>query len=484
MEIVKMDAESPKKLHYTKERLAHWNGVALKMDSWKGAGALYHRRLKKIFQACVHPGQRILEIGCGQGDLLAALKPTFGVGIDLSDEMIRHAGTKFANLEFIQADIHRLPLDTTFDVIILSDLVNDLWDVEAAFRQLQKVSRPDTRLIINTYSRLWEAPLALARRFGLAKPCLEQNWLTLEDICGLLNLADYEPVHSSEEIIWPFPTPLIESFINRYLVKLWPFTALALTHLIVARSVSASNKRDEQDTVSVIIPARNEAGSIQSIFERTPEMGKETELVFIEGGSSDNTWDEIIRCRDLFPERKCILLKQQGEGKGDAVRLGFAHATGDIFMILDSDLTVPPEMLPRFYDALHSGKGEFINGVRLVYPVEKKAMRFFNLVGNKFFSLAFTWLLGQPIKDTLCGTKALWRDDYLKISNNRAIWGITDPFGDFELLFGAARQKLKIVEIPVRYSDRMYGQTNIHRWRHGWLLIKMALCALRKLKCV
>ncbi|HNS91113.1 MAG TPA: glycosyltransferase family 2 protein, partial [Deltaproteobacteria bacterium] len=232
----------------------------------------------------------------------------------------------------------------------------------------------------------------------------------------------------------------------------------------------------------VVVPARNEEGNIEEIFRRTPEMGAGTELIFVEGGSGDDTCGAIERAMKAHPQRRSSFLRQTGTGKGDAVRLGFAHATGDILMILDADMTVPPEDLPRFYDAIVSGRGEFINGVRLVYPMEKQAMRYLNLVGNKFFSLAFSWLLGQPVKDTLCGTKVLSRENYERIAANRSYFGDFDPFGDFDLLFGAAKQNLKIVEMPVRYRQRLYGDTNIDRWRHGVILLRMVLFAMRRIK--
>ena len=235
----------------------------------------------------------------------------------------------------------------------------------------------------------------------------------------------------------------------------------------------------------MIIPARNEAGNIPDIFARTPDMGEGTELVFVEGHSRDNTYAAIEAAIAAHPERCCQLLRQTGVGKGDAVRLGFARARGEMLMILDADLTVPPEDLPRFYEALRSGKGEFINGVRLVYPMEKQAMRFLNLLGNKFFSLAFSWLLGQPIKDTLCGTKVLWKRDYEAIAANRAYFGDFDPFGDFDLIFGAVKLNLKITDLPIRYRERTYGTTNIQRWKHGWLLLKMVdICGQAPQICV
>ena len=213
-------------------------------------------------------------------------------------------------------------------------------------------------------------------------------------------------------------------------------------------------------------------------------MGVETELIFVEGHSSDDTFAAIERGLADHPHRPARLFRQSGRGKGDAVRLGFSQATGDILMILDADMTVPPEDLPRFYDALHSGKGEFVNGVRLTYPMQDGAMRFANLLGNKFFSLAFSWLLGQPIKDTLCGTKVLRRDAYQALASNRAYFGDFDPFGDFDLLFGASKLGLQIVELPIRYRERTYGSTNIQRWRHGWLLLKMCVFAAGRIKFI
>jgi glycosyltransferase involved in cell wall biosynthesis len=307
--------------------------------------------------------------------------------------------------------------------------------------------------------------------------------LTVDDVANLLALADFEVTRHWDEVLLPLDVPPLDRLANQYLARIWPFNQATLTHFVVARPQPRSDRREEP-LVSVVVPARNEAGNIDAIFERTPEMGAGTELIFVEGHSSDDTYASIERAIEQHPERDAKVFKQGGKGKGDAVREGFAHAHGDVLMILDADLTVAPEDLPRFLHALCSGKGELINGVRLVYPMEKQAMRFFNLLGNKFFSLAFTWLLGQSIKDTLCGTKVLWASDYRRISAQRAYFGDFDPFGDFDLLFGAAKLNLKIVDLPIRYRERTYGTTNIQRWRHGLLLLRMVAFAARRIKFV
>jgi ubiquinone/menaquinone biosynthesis C-methylase UbiE len=468
---------------YRRARVRRWDQVAQRprVGAWSGA---YHRRLSRVYQSIVAPGQRVLEVGSGRGDLLAALRPSFGLGIDLSAEMVRVASERSPHLQFLQADVHTLALDETFDVVIMSDVVNDLWDVEAALHRLRRVMRQGSIIIVNFYSRVWELPLNVARRLGLAEPVLDQNWLTTEDVGNLMRLADLDVTRHWEEILLPVEAPPLDQLLNRYLARVWPFTHAALTNFMIARPVESPITSSIEPIVSVVVPARNEAGNIASIFERTPELGAGTELIFVEGHSTDDTYAIVEREIAKHPERSSRLLRQMGKGKGDAVRLGFEHARGDVLMILDADLTVAPEDLPRFYEALLSGKGDFINGVRLVYPMERQAMRFLNLLGNKFFSLAFSWLLGQSIKDTLCGTKVLRTADYWRIAENRAYFGDFDPFGDFDLLFGAARLNLKIVDLPIRYRERTYGATNISRWKHGWLLLRMTLFAARRIKFI
>ena len=471
-------------MRYRESCEAHWDVVAQRLDESPGWGGYYHQRLCEVYKFLIAPGQRVLELGCLEGDLLASVQPSQGVGVDLSREMIHRAKSRYPKLHFVHADVHELDLEGSFDYVILSDLVNELWDVQTVFEKVRGVCTPKTRVLINTYSRLWEKPLALAKYLNLARPVLRQNWLTVQDVSNLLYVSGFEVLRTWEEVIWPVRTPVIDAVFNRYVVRLWPFNHLALSNFVMARMFPEPVLVNREPTVSVVVPARNEAGNIESILKRTPEMGGGTELIFVEGHSKDDTYEVIEQAIAGCPERQTMLLRQPGVGKGDAVRAGFAHATGDIFMILDADMTVPPEDLPRFYEAIQSGRGDFINGVRLVYPMENEAMRFFNLVGNKFFSLAFSWLLGQPIKDSLCGTKVLWRGDYELIVANRSYFGHFDPFGDFDLLFGAAKLNLKILDMPIRYRQRLYGTTQIHRWRHGTMLLRMVAFAARRIKFI
>jgi ubiquinone/menaquinone biosynthesis C-methylase UbiE len=467
---------------YRKLRRENWDKVAqLNYPTW---GRHYHTRLDEIYRQIIPARSTVLEVGCAKGNLLAALDPLVGVGVDLSMEMIKAASSRYPQFKFIASDIHDIDLgDQTFDFIVLSEIINDLWDVQLMLQRLRQYCRPETRLVLNFFSQLWKLPFSLGRKIGAATPVLLQNWFTKHDIENLLELSGYQPLRTWGEIICPLYIPLFGRFANRFLAKIFPFRLFVLTNFMVARPVSAlPNTPAQSPSVSVIVPARNEAGHIAELADRIPEMGSGTEIVFVEGHSTDDTYATINQVIAQHPTRKFRVLQQPGQGKGDAVRAGFSSASGDILMILDADITVMPEYLPRFFDALVNGRGEFINGVRLVYPMGDDAMRFLNLLGNKFFSWAFSWLLGQKIRDTLCGTKALWAKDYRRIAANRAEFGDFDPFGDFDLLFGAAKLNLKIMEVPIRYDKRIYGTTNIDRWRHGLLLLRMLIFASRKIK--
>lgn len=472
------------RLSRTKRLLAeHFDKLASGRLRWT-RNRYYHDELAKFVRFLVPERARVLEIGCGDGRLLASLAPRTGVGIDLSAGMVERAARQHPTLHFAQADAEDLPVRGPFEYVILSDLIGYLEDAQVAFEHLHAVTSPESRVVITYFNYLWEPVLALAQKLRLMTPQRRQNWLALPDIENLLFLSDFEVIRSGYRLLLPAWIPGVSWVANRLLAKIPGLRKLCLVQYVIAKPSARRTAEPSRPSVSVVIPCRNERGNIASAVERMPRMGRSTELIFVDGNSTDGTAAEIERVARMHSGHWSIRLLHQGTGtgKGDAVRQGFAAAGGDVLMILDADLTVPPEDLPKFFHALVSGKGEFINGTRLVYPMERQAMRTLNLLGNKFFSLAFTWLLEQRFRDTLCGTKVLFQRDYQKIVANRHYFGDFDPFGDFDLIFGASKLNLKIVEVPVRYRERTYGVTNIKRFRHGWLLLRMCLVAFYKLK--
>jgi ubiquinone/menaquinone biosynthesis C-methylase UbiE len=466
---------------YLQDWTRFFDQYAAQVDHWHRINADYHKGIASLARFYIPPGARVLEVGSGNGDLLAALNPSYGVGIDISSEMVRRAAQKYPHLKFFQMPAERLDLSgERFDFVILSDLLGYLYDIRLVFERLRSVCHPRTRLFLHWYSRVWQPVLEIAEKLGLKYPQPLVNWTTVEDVSGLLSLSEFEPVHCRRHTLLPKSVPLLSTFANRYLAHLPGFRWLCLTNVIVARPLDVAPQSTPY-RVSVICPCRNESANIEHVAQRLPAMGAHTELILVEGHSKDDTLQKCREVAKATPIKDIKVFVQEGTGKADAVRLGFSQASGDILMILDADLSVDPEDLPQFYDALVKGKGEFINGSRLVYAMDPKAMRFLNLLGNKFFAILLSRFLGQAIKDTLCGTKVMWRNDYQRIAAGRDYFGDFDPFGDFDLLFGAAKLNLKIVEVPVRYRERSYGVTNISRFSHGWLLLKMSVRAATKL---
>jgi len=457
----------------------YFENIASERSKWKRRNRLYYQFLEKYFSFIIPRGSKVLEIGCGTGELLNAVKPGYGVGIDFSSKMIELSQKQFPDLKFYVQNAEELELNEKFDYIILSDLIGSLWDVQKTVKCLKKISNHKTRIVISYYNYLWEPILKFGEFIGMKMKQSLQNWLSPNDIKNLLDLENFECIKTVRKLLFPKYIPLLSSFLNTFIGNLPIINKLCMTNIIIARPRIEMKK---EYSVSIIIPAMNEKGNIEKAIKRIPKFGLKQEYIFMEGNSSDGTFQEMLEVKERYKEKNIVVMKQSGKGKGNAVREGFNIASGDVLIILDADLTVPPEDLTKFYDAIQKNRGEFINGSRLIYQMENQAMRFLNLLGNKFFSMFFSYILGQRIKDTLCGTKVIFKSDYMKIKENRNYFGDFDPFGDFDLLFGAAKLNLKIIEVPVRYKERKYGTTQIRRFSHGWLLIKMSLFGAKKMK--
>lgn len=483
------------------DKIALFDRLASSRHFWKNKNRYYYQSVEKLYRFLVPRGASVLELGCGSGELLVACEPSRGMGIDFSEQMIelaRQQAHSENHCTWTLADAESFNHEQTFDYVIISDLLGESSDVWQLFVNTRKYCEPSTRLAISYFNPLWEPVLNLAERMGWKMPQDHQNWLNRDDVANLLALADFEIVKSGAQVLVPVGIPLLSEFVNRYIAPLPLINRLCLVNYVVAKPKRIQPPaKDKQPSVSVVIPCRNEKGNIRSSIERVPMMGSHTEIIYMDGNSNDGTVEEIEAIIEEYRGTHDIKLMHQlpaGDtdgadhgrmlklGKGDAVRKAFAAASCDVVMILDADLTVMPEELPRFYEALVMTNADFINGTRLVYPMEKEAMRFLNKIANWLFAWCFSWILGQRLKDTLCGTKVLYKSDYERIAANRSYFGDFDPFGDFDLIFGAAKQNMKIIDMPVHYVERVSGDIKIERFRHGWLLLRMTLFALKKLK--
>jgi SAM-dependent methyltransferase len=449
--------------------------------------AAYREDDRKFMRFLIPPGKRVLELGCGQGELLAALQPSYGVGVDFGARTIARANELHPDLHFVLGDVEDpatlAGIEGPFDYIVIADTIGMFEDIDGTLRLVHHFCAPSTRIIISYYSHLWEPILKLAELLRLRSRQPQINYIATADFLNLMDLADFEVISQEQRQLIPLRWFGLGPFVNRFIAPLPGIRKLCLRTYLVGRPVRQFP--DRKFSVSILIPCRNEKGNIENAILRMPRFGTAQEILFVEGNSSDGTFEECERVRDVYKDSWDIkVLKQDGKGKGDAVRKGFAAATGDVLMILDADLTMPPEALPKYHAVIETGKAEFVNGTRLIYPMENEAMRPLNLIANRFFAYLFSYLVNTRLTDTLCGTKVLLRKDYEVLARERGYFGNFDPFGDFDLIFGAAKQNLKIVETPIHYKARTFGETQISRFRDGWLLLKMVWFAYRKLKAI
>jgi SAM-dependent methyltransferase len=449
--------------------------------------ATYREGDRKFMRFLVPSGKRVLELGCGQGELLAALEPSNGVGVDFSARTVAKANEVHPGLHFVLGDaedpVTLARIEGPFDYIVISDTIGMFEDIDGTLRLVHNLCTPSTRIIIAYYSHLWEPILKLGALLKLKSRQPLINYIATADFLNLMDLADFEVISQEQRQLIPLNSFGLGPFVNRFIAPLPGIRKLCLRTYIVGRPVRQFP--DRKFSVSIVIPCRNEKGNIENAIRRMPKFAASQEILFVEGNSSDGTFEECERIRDAYKDSWNIkVLKQDGKGKGDAVRKGFAAATGDVLMILDADLTMPPEALPKYHAVIETGKAEFVNGTRLIYPMENEAMRPLNLIANRCFAYLFSYLVNTRLTDTLCGTKVLLRKDYEVLARERGYFGNFDPFGDFDLIFGAAKQNLKIIETPVHYKARTFGETQISRFRDGWLLLKMVWFAYRKLKAV
>jgi SAM-dependent methyltransferase len=461
-------------------RRALQDSIAHERGRWIADNRYYYDAIRRLLRFIVEPNKRVLELRCQTGHLLAAVEPAFGVGLDISEEMIGIARNNYPNIHFSCSEPEDADVGEKFDYVIVSHIF-DTVDIQATLERVAAHCTPDTRVLVINYNQLWEPVLELASALGLRSPYVEPNWVSDEDVRGFLRLSGFRHLHTRRILLFPKYIPLISAFLNSVLAKVPLLRKLCLIQVIIARPEPVAG-REEETSVSIIVPCRNEHGNVQVAVERIPEMGKHTEIIFCDDKSTDGTADEVRRLQALYPYKDIRLLAGPGICKAENVWTGFRAATGDVLMILDADLTVMPEELPFFFRALVRNRGEFVNGSRLVYPLPKTAMKFFNRLGNKIFGIVFSFLLDHRFKDTLCGTKALWRKDWLRIEKGLGTWGIRDLWGDYELIFGAAKLHLEIVEAPVHYQERIYGVTKMTRvfW-NGVRMLGICRGAWRKL---
>ena len=450
---------------------AYFDGLADDWEGYRDRNAYFHWTQRALFRTYVPAGSSVLELGCATGDLLAAMEPSRGVGVDVSPGMVEKARRKYPHLEFNVADACFLDTAERFDCIVINNLLEHIENIQGLFRNCRRLLKPRGRILISTLNPLWSPLLRLGARFGLCTPDCERNFVTGQDTFNLLHLNNFEVVKLTRRTLLPKRIPVLAPAINLVASQLPLLRRLCITEFLVARPAGSV----ADCSVSVIVPCYNEAGNIEACVSRVPRMGRHTEVIVVDDGSRDGTAERVRPELNPAVEVRCISY-QPNRGKLNAVRTGFDAARGDILMILDADMTVPPEDLPYFYEPLQDGLADFINGTRLIYPLANGSMKPQNFVGNKLFGVLVSWLTGIKLSDTLCGTKAFFREDYRHFPMG------CDPWGDFDWLFGASKNSRKVLEVPIHYEERRAGQSKMKALRHTWALLKASWSAFWRIK--
>ena len=457
------------------------DGVADERETFILRNRYYYAELERLLADHIPPGQRVCHFGCDTVRLLQALRPSTGVGICLGDRFVELCTERAPGFSFHGGDWDEELAGETFDYIVLTN-AGYLFDIQDTIHRLHRLCHHRTKILIVNNNYWWEPLFTLAEKVNLRmpQPTQKQNWIPTHVIMDMIQLAGMELVRWDAHVLIPFLIPFVSWFCNKFLSSIFPFRYFAMTHILIARTRLEPQRPVR---VSVVVPCKDEQGHIGPIMERMPEIGDETEIVFVDDRSTDGTGDEIRRCMTMRPEMMVRCVEGPGISKGEAVRTGFHAASGDILVILDADIAVAPEELPRSIDPLIDGYADFVNTVRFIYPRQGGAMRWLNIMGNKVFAWIFSILLQQRIGDTLCGTKVFWKKDYENIERYKDFWVWRDRWGDFEQLLGASKLGLKIVDVPVHYMERSYGVTKMsNRLENGLLMLKVSLAGLFKLR--
>ena len=455
----------------------HFELISENYDKWKSMNRYYHSTLKDFYRSHTKPTDDVVEYGCGTGDILSAVNGRRKVGLDIAEGMLRRAKEKYPNLEFYQHDAETaFQARAAFDVALLPDIIDHVTDILKLYGSVNRILKMGGRMCLSTINPLWDPIFLVAEKMGQKMPEGEHNFVPNRDLINFLALRGFKLSSWGSRMLIPRYIPLISDPINALAPRLPFVRRLCVAQTLVAEKVREYPDAYEGDlTCSVVIPCFNEAGNIEECIRRIPSMGRKTEILVVDDGSRDETASIARKIAETDP-RVRVISYSPNQGKAQAVKKGFDHATGDVMMILDADMTVMPEELPEFFRPLAEGVADFANGTRMIYPMEQQAMRFLNVVGNFVFGIVMSWLTAQRISDTLCGTKALFRKEYSKIPLGRDRWG------DFDLLFGAAENHLRIVEVPVHYKARVAGVSKMQPFRHALLLVRMCWRGFLRLK--
>ncbi len=369
-----------------------------------------------------------------------------------------------------------------YKTIILTDLFEVSTDILELLSMVNKLLGKDGIIVICSINQKWNRILNLFERLNLKDGNQKRLFINSTIVLNIAKVTGLEFVTQRNKQIFPFRMLGLGSLINNILeILFFPFSFGIRIYSILNQQEKFNEEK--KYSKSIIIPAKNEEKNLKPLLNQIPELEEDHEIILAIGDSEDKTYEvakEIKEARCWPFEVKVI--KQTGKGKANAVWEAVEEASKEVIIILDADISVNPETIVQFNSVIDTGKASFVNGTRLIYGMESGAMRIVNNLGNRIFQYIVSIIIGQKITDSLCGTKVFFRKDFNKIKLWKELVQMKDPFGDFDMIFTAGYFGLKILEIPVRYQARVYGVTQIKRFRDGYKLIIYLLNSIKIFK--
>tara|TARA_B110000977_G_scaffold125183_1_gene160299 strand:+ start:1495 stop:2904 length:1410 start_codon:yes stop_codon:yes gene_type:complete len=345
-----------------------------------------------------------------------------------------------------------------FDHIVIADIEHQKFITKNLIDLNEKIDN-ECRVIVLSKSIFWSTLINFYKKIKNIGPD-KNNFLPYSNLRKIFLNTNFEIVKNEKIIFFPFQFSLLTKFINQ-IFRFPVLNFFCMINLTVLKKVQKKNYQAEGKKISFIIPCKNEGGNIKFFYEKIINSTINAEFLFGNDNSSDNTLDEIKKLQQAIPNKEIKIYDGPGVCKSENVYKGINLASGEIILIYDADLTVSFDDLVNSINLLLKTDADFINCTRMIMPQQKNAMKFLNFYGNLFFAFLFSILFKQKITDTLCGTKIFFKKDWEQIKKYNNTWGAKDLWGDFDLLLGAYKNNLKIVENPISYTDRKEDETKM-----------------------
>lgn len=446
--------------------------IARNLDFWKEKNWYYHNQLKQIFKDVIKENSKVLQIGYGLGDILAALYPKKGVSFDDDKDILAISRRRYPIFKFTDFNFNKNKVNDKFDYVIYPNSLEHFDDIQTVFENVYPALSRSSKVVVASVNPRWEQIFYILEKLKLKRPESSRNWLRIENIKNLLEVSGYKVIDSGFRIILPVSIPLISGIINKVIRNIKILSRFCVEQFVVAQKETFSINNNL--SCSVVIPTYNQAELLEYCIESIPNVGKKMQIVVVDDASSDRT-EQVMKSLSKKHHNIKYIRNERPQGEEKSLKIGIESVDLDIILTYDAKMSIPSSELVRFYNVLASKRADFVSGMRFIYPLEGQRLRQLTIIGNIIFSYLYSLFLNQRVFDPLCSIKGFYKKNYskIKISNNNTL---------LDLLIKAAENKAKILEIPVHYSLESYLENKPHTLARLGILTKGVFYGIWRLK--